>query len=210
MITILHGDDQLSSRRELENMAAAFEGEIVRFDGPVDPTDFCQRLGQSLFGQTLVVMENCLSGKKKFDLEIKEDAQIVFWEGKELGKPVLDQFKKYRPTIKKFAIPQLIWKFCDALKPTNGKYLVPLFRETLKTAEAEFIFAMIIRQFRLMLNPDDLPSWQAAKIRSQAKIFGPEQLKKIYARLLDLDYELKTGQTPFTLPQKIETLLLWI
>lgn len=206
MITILHGEDQLNSRRELEKIISSFDGEVIRFDKSFDPTDFYQAVN-SLLGDSLIVVENYLSSTKKIDLSL-ENIEIVFWDGKELSKTIINQFKS--PRVQEFKVPQLVWKFCDSLKPTNGKYLIKLFRETLKTAEAEFIFAMIIRQFRMMLKPQGLPAWQATKISSQAKIFGEKQLKTIYSELLTIDHELKQGLTPFTLSQKIEMLLLWI
>jgi hypothetical protein len=204
MITILHGEDQVNSRRELEKIISSFKGEVVRLEKDFNLTDLYQKISHSLFGKTLVVIENYLSGRRKIEIEAG-DADIIFWEPKEVPKAVIGANKAIE-----FKVPSLIWKFCDALKPTNGKYLVPLFRETLKTADAEFIFAMIVRQFRLMLSPDGLPSWQLGKIQSQAKVFGGEHLKLIYNKLLTIDYDLKSGRTPFTLEQNIEKLLLWI
>ncbi len=213
MITILHGEDQLNSRKELERMISEFKGEVRRFEKSVDSTEFYQATSGSLLSlDQLVIVENYLAGKKKLELDLRNiSAEVIFWEGKSLPAGVQTEFKKFSGVkIQEYKIPQLIWKFVDCLKPTNGKYLVGLYRETLKTAEAEFIYAMIIRQFRLMLNPEGLPAWQLGKIKSQAKIFSEKQLKLIYQKLLDIDYEIKTGKTPFTLSAKIEMLLLWI
>jgi hypothetical protein len=133
------------------------------------------------------------------------DANVIFWEPKEVSKTVIGINKSLE-----FKIPTLIWKLCDSLKPTNGKQILLMFSDTLKTTDIEFIFAMIIRQFRLMLNPVGLAPWQASKIQSQSKVFGEGSLKNIYQQLLTIDYENKTSLSPLSLKNNLEKFLLWI
>lgn len=206
MITILHGEDEVASRRELDRITSGFEGQIIRFEKNFDLTDIYQA-SANLFGNTLIVIENYLAGKKKIDIDITEQ-NIIFYESKEIGKAILNEFKN--PKVQEFKVPILIWKLCDSLKPTNGKIILNLFWETLKTTDVEFIFAMIVRQFRLMLNPVGLPPWQASKISAQAKIFGEESLKDKYRGLLEIDFENKTSQSPLSLKNNLEKFLLWI
>lgn len=203
MITILHGEDEVASRRELNNIISSFEGEVIRFEKNFDVTDL-QQASSNLFGNTLIIIENYLSGKKKLDIDVG-NANVIFYESKEIGKTITSGHK-----VLEFKVPTLIWKLCDSLKPTNGKVILNLFWETLKTTDAEFVFAMIIRQFRLMLNPVGLPPWQASKISAQAKIFGDDSLKDKYRDLLEIDFENKTSQSPLSLKNNLEKFLLWI
>ena len=61
---------------------------------------------------------------------------------------------------------------------------VPLFRTALKNNEIQFLFLMLVRKYRLAQNS--------------------EALKK----LLEIDYQFKTGQLPGDLPLAIELFLL--
>ncbi|MEK7127923.1 MAG: hypothetical protein AAB838_04355 [Patescibacteria group bacterium] len=204
MITILHGEDEVASRRELDRIISGFEGQIIRFEKTFDLTDLYQATSGLFNDKVLVIIENYLGGKKKLDLDAG-DANVIFWEPKEVSKTVIGINKSLE-----FKIPTLIWKLCDSLKPTNGKQILPLFENTLKTTDIEFIFAMLIRQFRLMLNPVGLAPWQASKIQSQSKVFGEENLKNIYQQLLTIDYENKTSLSPLSLKNNLEKFLLWI
>lgn len=204
MITILHGEDEVASRRELNKIISSFEGEVIRFEKNFNLTDFYQATSNLFNNKTLIVIENYLAGKKKLDLDVGE-ANVIFWEPKEVSKTLIGTHKSLE-----FKIPTLIWKLCESLKPTNGKQIIPLFESTLKTADAEFIFAMIVRQFRLMLNPVGLPPWQASKIQAQAKIFGEDSLKDKYRDLLEMDFENKTSQSALSLKDNLEKFLLWI
>jgi DNA polymerase III delta subunit len=86
--------------------------------------------------------------------------------------------------------------------------MLSLLAEYAKTEVPEIIFAMIVRQFRLMLNPLDLAPWQLARIKSQASHFSPQKLKQIYKDLLRLDYEQKSGLAPLDLKGSLELFLL--
>lgn len=210
MITILHGDNIEASRKELNRIKSAFKGEIINLDGKVlTATDFIQATqSESLFGENkLVVIENLLTNKKKAAFSLtKAAADVVFWEDKALSKTVLEEFKSLK--VQEFKIDPVIFKLVDSLLPGNGPKSVALLRECRKNEEGEYIFLMIVRQFRLMLNPAGLSPWQATKIDRQRKAFGSEKLKKTYSRLLLLDYQNKTGQLPADFICVLELFLL--
>lgn len=231
MITILHGDNVFESRKQLDRIKSSFEGEIISLDGKnLSETAFIQSTqSQFLFStEKLVVVENFLSDvargrnpseaagkisakgdKKKIKLDFsKIEPEIIFWEDKELGKTILDEFKDVKTKVLLFKTPTTIFKFCDALSPKNCPNLVFLLRECLKTAEPEYVFIMIVRQFRLMLNPGGSAPWQQAKIMNQSKSFGQNRLKEIYKKLLEIDYKTKTGQSPQNLEFNLELFLL--
>lgn len=206
MITIIHGDNTVVSRNELEKIKTNFSGEIVVLEGKnLLASDFIQATeSKSLLSEKrLVIVENCL----EFEIG-KSDCDLVFWYDKELGKTILDKFKKCETKILLFKTDTLIFKFCDNILPGNGRKSVELFRSCLQTGDAEYIFIMIVRQFRLMLNPLSLTPWQQSKIVSQAKAFGQNNLENIYKKLLEMDYQNKTGQLPLGLAFSIEVFLL--
>lgn len=210
MITILHGENIAASRRELDRTRSDFRGEVVLLEGKnLSETDFIQATqAGSLFGEKkLVIIENLLSGKKKLDLDLASiRAEVVFWEEKALPKTVLDFFKK--ASVKEFKVATVIFKLVDSLYPNRGKEAVRLFRECLKTEEPEYIFVMIVRQFRLMLNPEGLAPWQEGKINSQAKAFCQARLEEVYKQLLDLDFQNKQGLLAVNLATTLELFFL--
>lgn len=212
MITILHGDNIFASRKELDRIKTSFEGEIISLDGKkLSETDFVQATqSQSLLQENrLVVVENLLSDKnRKISNFLNINDDLIFWEDKELGKTVLDEFKEVKTKVLLFKTPTTIFKFCDALSPKNGPNLVTLLRECLKTGEPEYVFIMIVRQFRLMLNPGGSAPWQQAKMMSQSKSFGQGRLKEIYKQLLEIDYKTKTGQSSQNLEFNLELFLI--
>lgn len=141
MITILHGDNTVASRKELDRIKAEFSGEIITLEGKtLSETDFIQATqSQSIFNDKKLVV---IDGMTK--LELTETAcDVVIWEGKSL--------KIGDKNIKalEFKIPQTIWKFIDNMT-------VPLFRQALKDNDVQFIFLMIVRKYRLEKNSEKL------------------------------------------------------
>ncbi len=104
-----------------------------------------------------------------------------------------------------------IFNLVDALGNRNGKQAALLLRQKLSEGSEPFqLFAMIIRQFRLLIQVKSLAqqglqppaiaqslrlhSFVAGKISQQSKQFSLDQLKRIYAHLLEIDMGAKTGK----------------
>jgi len=186
---ILHGDNTVSSRKELEILKEKNkEKEIVVLNGKVlSLTDLKEALeAKSLFGiDKLIIIENILFKLRTKDLGLRTRDQglrtknleleyllekagsenLVLWEGKEINKGILSLFKNAR--IKIFKIEKLIFSLVESLRPGNSKVIINLFRECLSNNPPEIIFSMIVRQFRLLI-----------LVKSGAKN-GPDELKKI-------------------------------
>ncbi len=225
MITLIHGNDTLSSRKYYLDQR---DSESLTFDAEsINLVELEQSLaGSGLFATTKkIFVENLFSRKsaKNLDsigklLSSYKDAEVFFWADKEVGVKALASFPKVEN--KSFKIPQNIWNFLDNLRPSNVAN-VSSFHRTLSESEAEIIFAMIIRQFRLMLgliqysrvNIDEvkrIAPWQKTKLLRQASLFGEQKLKTIYKKLYKIDKSTKTGKTNLTLTQNIDILLLEI
>lgn len=162
MTILLHGENNLASRNRLRQLNGV---EIVA--GQPLPQE------NSLFSQNTI---------------------FIIWQDKKLSATKIKELEKLYPGLiaEEFKVNPVVFRFLDALKPGNQVAFLPLWREYLKNDPPEVAFVMIIRQFRLMLNPADLAPWQAAKIRTQARNF-PE-ISKIYKQLLEIDYRGKTSQ----------------
>jgi len=226
MITLLHGDNVEASRNELNLLKSqAKDKEIRQLDGKhLDATGLTQALeSSSLFGgETLVIIENLFGSLGKKTSYVKEFASriascqgidVILWEEKEVGKIAIDNLGK-NVTIRLFKTPVAIFKFLDAIKPNNVKALLSLYRQVEAMDAPELIFTMMVKRLRQLMmladgvTPDGLQGWQAKGLTNQARLFTMEKLLSMEKQLLDMEYSLKTGSSPFTLRQHIEQFLI--
>jgi len=107
-----------------------------------------------------------------------------------------------------------VFDLVDALGKRNGQLAMRELRRLIDRGESPLgLLAMSVRQFRLLIQvkemqgrgapPDQIANtlgvhpFVAKKIGEQARAFRDvEQLESIYRRLLDIEVEIKTGQTP--------------
>ena len=187
MTILLHGENSLASRNRLTQLKSSFDGEVV------EVTDPSQVVETSLF-----------ESKRLF----------VVWQDKKISATQIKELEKKfeNLSVEEFKINPVVFKFLDSLQPGTQKTFLPLWQEYLKNDPAEVAFVMLVRQFRLMIDPDnaDVQPWQKNKIKSQADLFGQNRLIQIYKKLLDIDYQTKTGQSLVDLRTALELLLLTI
>lgn len=230
MITIIHGEDIVSSRIYLLEEKQKHK-DNVSFEGKkVTVTDLAQDIqGSGLFSDTKIIfIENFLTRVKKTSRDAKEiinfilknhnSSNIFLWEPKEISKRELLVFKD--AVAKNFKLPQNIFLFLDSLRPNNFTNIISLFHKTLEAGvKEELIFFMIQRQFRLLLALNDtnsaqtieelirLAPWQKGKLERQANLFSQAQLKQIYNSLYKIEIGVKTGKLNLSLEQAIDFLL---
>lgn len=226
MLVILHGDDTATSRSYFITAKKKSSAPVTLEADQVTLTDLTQILTSGgLFGEAKDIFIESLLTKKKKSVELtailallneNASANIYLWEGKELDKKTLSQLKNAKPQL--FKLPQSLFQFLDSIKPQNPNSL-KLFHQTLETVAPELIFAMIVRQFRLLLalsnsseNPIEevkrMAPWQKDKLTKQAKLFGIPNLKEHYLKLYAIDLAQKTGKLPHDLTSAIDFWLL--
>lgn len=226
MISLLHGEDFVASRKDLWRIKSEFTGEVVEIDGKTATKEqLVVVLGTpSLFGEKrLVVIENFLAskdiGKETFDKDSHWD--LVLWEGKKLTVSQVADWQKRLASVRvlEFKVDPAIFKFVEAVRPGNGKQAISLLRECLRSEAIEVVYVMLVRQIRLLLltgskakiGPEDfqkLSPWQRARLSTQAARFSQDQLQRFYKQLLEIDFQIKSGQEVADLATSIELLLL--
>ncbi len=103
-----------------------------------------------------------------------------------------------------------IFTMVDALGMQNGKQAINTLHRLLEEQDAQSIFLMVVRQFRLLLQAAEilegggtdrevardlhLQPFIAQKISTQARRFSLGTLEAVYRRLLEIDEAVKTGQ----------------
>lgn len=230
MLTLIHGSDIVASRKFFLEQKMKNTQSLLLEEATVSLTDLTQVLdGGGLFEDTKTVfIEQFLSKRKKsiekeaiinYLLEKATSHTIWLWEGKELERTALTTFKS--AIVKDFKLPSSLFAFLDSLRPGNGKQMVRLFHQTLETTEAEMVFFMLVRQFRILLalvEPSDmiidearrLPSWQRGKVEKQATVFGADLLMQCYEQLFQVERAQKTGNLASPLASTIDFFLLGI
>jgi DNA polymerase III delta subunit len=228
MITILHGNNIVASRKALEtqiNQAKA-RGvkETIRLNGKkIELTDLKQALEtRSLFGQEkLVVIENLLSlpassQKKvlvKYLTNINFEINLILWEEKLLTASQLSSLKAAK--AQSFKISPKIFKFLDSIAPKNTKIMLTLLKEAKKLDSQEMIFYMLTRRISSLIIASDLgakgltsmQSWQKTRLLQQAKKFSLSNLIEFYNKLFDLDLQFKTGRNILPLSSQLDLII---
>lgn len=223
MLVIIHGDDELTSRNyfvsQKDDNSLTFDSETIILN------ELEQSLnGSDLFGKSgKIFIENLFTrvGTKNLNeiakvLGKKNKADVFIWADRLLPAKTLQLFPNHKSQV--FKISQNIWSFLDNIKPENHSN-VSMFHNVLVSTEPEIVFAMIIRQFRLMLGLSDnsnnnidevkrLAPWQKSKLIRQTSLFGLDKLKAIYKKLYRIEKQMKTGKSNLTLIQNIDILLL--
>lgn len=228
MLTIIHGDDIVSSRNYYISKRQQIEGSIILYGESLNMSLLMQVFqNATLFDITEknVFLENFFQKKENKDLisylqDQSKKSNIFIWECKELSKANIGLFKN--PNVKIFLLPKTLFVFLNELKPNNSKKTIVLFHKALEQAEEQLIFFMLVRHFRLLLAIQEntiesqideikrLASWQKSRLSSQAKLFSKDKLKKIFGRVLDIDIAQKTGKTGLPLVNAVDFLLLSI
>lgn len=226
MITIVHGDDIVSSRNYYISRRQQVERPVILYGENLNMNHLAQVFQSTTFFDTTnknVFIEIFFQKKdnKDFILYLQsqgEKSNILIWEPKELSKAQLNLFKNAE--IKHFLLPKALFSFLNELKPNNGKKAIGLFHKALEQVEAQLIFFMIVRQFRLLLAIQEenmenqldeikkMAFWQKARLSNQAKLFPKDRLKEIFAKVMEIEISQKLGKIILSLPQSIDFLLL--
>lgn len=228
MITIIHGEDIAKSRKFFIEQKQSFTDVVSLSGQSLILTDIVQVFeGGGLFSEEKYVFIEDFFGKKKSGKETdeiigvinqnQENAKIYLWESKDITASQLKKFPK--ALVSQFKLPQTLFVFLDAIKPNNGRQVVQLFHQTLVDQDVQFLFVMLIRQFRLLLALSDpiaepineikrMSPWQKGKLQKQANLFPTAKLKEMYGKLYALEYGLKTGGLAMTLEQSLDFFLL--
>lgn len=208
---ILHGDDSNRSYQRLQILTNVFKQkglEVISFDSTeLNITDLRQELSSTqLFGSSkCIVIKNLLGSSKTKNLQKIIDVlnnetnhEIVIWENKKITISALKKLPKGK--IEDFTISPVIFKFLDSLKPNNTNAILLSWKKLQQDGiEPEFVFAMVVRQIKLLIQSINgssflkLAPYPKQLINRQAKYFDLNHLLDLYKRLYEIDEKIKTG-----------------
>jgi len=226
MLTLLHGDNIVASRAELVRLKESAKGKEIRdINGKnITESDIRQAVESlSLFGNTVLIsIENTFSalGRKENQIkllgnvlsEASASVDIILWEPKELGKTILTALKKAR--VQLYKTPAVIFEFLDGFHPHDIKKMLMLFDKTEESVPAELALYMMQMRIRQLIQikdnvtPQKMSPWQSMRLTNQAKSFTMDKLLSMHTKLIDLEYSLKTGTTPYSLRELIKQFII--
>ena len=225
MITLLHGDYIEASRIEFNRLRDLNRGREMRLlDGKaLEDSELLQSLqSSSLFGGDVIVFIERLFGKigkqpKRIEalclmLTSQSSVDVVIWEDKEIGASVIKHLGAGSRN-QLFKLPVIIFQFMDSLIPGKSQAVLKLYKGVIASNPAEVVFSMMVKRIRQLIAlsegivPAGLAEWQAKRLTSQAKSFTIEKLLAMYRNMHDIEVNIKTGNTPFSLSSHIEQVL---
>lgn len=218
MITIIQGEDTNLAYKKLSELLDSAKNRgletVIKDSHEIDPTTLRQEVSSSgLFGSDkFIVIKNLLSGSKakQKDLLIKiinsSESDILLFESKKISDTALKQLPKAK--VESFNVSAVIFKFLDLLRPGNFKQVLTGWNRLLELDnEPEYIFTMIVRQIRLLIQAKSGPSYLKLSaypkkmITTQSNLFTLPKLLDLHSQLYLIDKKIKTGSSPLPLEQ---------
>lgn len=228
MISVIHGEDVVSSRKKIEEfLSDSSWATKIDISRESFHSVFPVINSQSFFSsKKTIVIENSskLKGKPKEEFinllissESASDLHIILWEGKKLETEFIKKLKQ--PRIFLFDLPKYFFQFLDSLRPKNGlssKRLLLMIED--KISYEQLFYSMVKRIRQLMIIKTDqykefedtklMRDWQIGKLKNQACYWTEPQLTNFYRKLFELELGLKTSQLPMPLLHHIDFLLI--
>jgi len=225
MLKVIHGENQVASRKKLvEFIEQAKQQHKEVLSLSAEKLDRAKLesalLSESLFGhEKLLVIEGLYSlpkSKKKDEfIELISSASIetILWDKKLLTKT---DFKKLPTNLEnfEFKITPKMWSFLDTLS-TNPKAktsMMKLFKESVEGDGAEFVFLMIARQIRILIQvkenkPPKVAPFMLSKLSRQAKEFSLKKLLDLHQQLYLIDQKQKQSTGLLNLEGELDLFL---
>lgn len=225
MLKVIHGENQVASRKklvELIEQAKKQNKEVTNLNAEkLDRAKLeAALLSESLFGhEKLLIIEGIYSlpkSKKKdefIELISSASIEIILWDKKSLTKADL---KKLPTNLEnyEFKITPKMWAFLDALS-TNSKAktsMLKLFKESVASDSSEFVFLMIIRQIRMLIqikekNQLKIAPFMLSKLNKQAKEFSLQKLLDLHQQLYLIDQKQKQSTGLLNLEGELDLFL---
>lgn len=192
----------------LRAAAADPRGYVQNFALPKDPTQWIARRAEHYGAQIEPAAVQALASVVGNDLVAADNElfKLAAYTGGE--RPIAEADVA---TLTPYVPEQSVFDMVDALGQRDGQTAIRLLRRLLADGEALGLFAMIVRQFRLLLQAKEhlvtgqghgpalvkalnVHRFVGEKLERQSRNFTLADLESIYRRLLELDRRIKTGQ----------------
>jgi DNA polymerase III delta subunit len=133
------------------------------------------------------------------------------WDKKEVTK--LNMAKLANKAKVSLSKPStLLFTFLESLHPGNSKPSLAHLHDLRSTTDDLIVFTMIARQisYLIMIKSGTSPKfapWQIGKLKAQGAQWSDKQLADFLAKLLDIDFSIKTGRSKLSYTDHLDLLL---
>ena len=188
---------------------------VIKEAAELDPTNLRQETqSTNLFGDSkCLIIKDLLSGNKAKQKDLLVDilfqssgTDIILFETKKISDTVLKPFSEAK--IESYNINPVIFKFLDLLRPGNTNNLLGGWnRLMVLNHEPEYVFSMLVRQIRLLIQAKSGPSYLKLSpypkklIITQATFFDLFHLLDLHQILYQIDKKIKTGTSALPIDQ---------
>jgi len=229
MLTIFAGEDSAASRRDFTSFIDTYKDKNYDICGITQDDVESIAIESSgvvnLFGQEQIyTIENAskkYKGREKtaYKTAIQTIAKdknkmLIDWED---GKSAYDlsTLKRIATDFRESRGERSIFEVLDDCYPGNLKGFLNAYYVVLKSQDASFIFAMLCRHIRKLIQAQSdvyekgSQPWQRIKIDQQARLWDQVKLKKFYDGLARIDISSKSQASPYDLSQSLEVLVCY-
>jgi DNA polymerase III delta subunit len=215
MLRLIHGDNNLASFQALEAITKDFsELAVSRLEGRGLSLEQVKEALEtpSMDGRRLVVIEDLslarsqslLAELKKYLTDLPAESELVLYERKLLPpeSPLLTLTKKVQGFPKTGGLSVFAW--ADEVGQRNLAASFSGWQKLVDSGEEpEYLFLMLVRQFRLLLllklgEKPKVPEFVRQKLLPQLKDWTVPELKAAYQELLTIDRNNKKGMMPLS------------
>lgn len=229
MLTIVAGEDSISSRKKLQELKEKYktEGYSIESTAPADVPELVKTAEgvTNLFGQESIYVVEKLSSKYKgrektaFKEAVQEIAQsttihLIDWESAKSAYE-LSALKRISTSFFEAKPQKGIFELLDACVPGNLSEFLNSVDQVNKTQDMGFIYALLCKHVRklILASENALDSktapWQRGKLKTQAGTWDQIKLVKFYENLARIDISMKTSSTPYDLRGSVELLVCY-
>jgi DNA polymerase III delta subunit len=202
MVYIFHGDDQNKSRNAFNQaIDQKKDCDVLRLDSKEVNPDIINNFinSQSLFSTPrIVAISNYFSISKpildKITKIIKSNLNfdLYLWQDKSLTVSQLKTFSQTKIEI--FPLDKIIFKCLNNLSPKNINRFIPIYHQVLEKEPFELFLFWVKFNLRRQLT-------------SYSK-FNQGALKNVYLQIIELDYQIKSGQLAISKEIALERILI--
>ena len=229
MLTVIAGEDSITSRSKLQSLKKTFvqKGYAITDTTVSNLEEIIKDSSgvRDLFGKQSVYFVEGISNKYKGreKTSFKETVQkiasesgihVVDWEN---GKSAyeLSGLKRIATTFDEYKPGKNVFQLLDVCYPGNLKIFIDTLAIVSKTQDISFIYALLWKHIRKLIQTkkntldSSIPSWQAQKLAVQADRWDEQALLSFYEKLAGIDVSIKTNQTTYDLKESLELLVCY-
>ncbi len=186
MITIFHGDDQKKSRQAFSNfLKLQTNHDFLKID---DKTVDLTLLSNFVLTQSFISPHKIICIDNFFSLHPKSqekiislitqnpDCHLAIWQNKKLTSAQTSRFPNAK--VSHFPTPNIIFSCLNAIRPHQKTTFIKLFDQVLNQDLYDLFYFLLKRHLRNLFSKN---------------IFTEENLRSAYLRLIDLEYQYKSG-----------------